>query len=120
MDFQQGCLMGPLKALGQQTNAMYVNAVTYYVLVIPLAYFFAFRCKVLSHGSKPLGLIGLWLAFVIGLLHQILMYSALIKNADWELASAKAQERQRYDLIIKSHHDCTVSSHNASFKIFVN
>ncbi len=76
--------MGPLKALGQQTNAMYVNIVTYYVFVIPLAYFFAFKCKVLSNGEKPLGLIGLWFGFVIGLLHQIIMYSVLTKHTDWE------------------------------------
>jgi|OM-RGC.v1.031709378 Na+-driven multidrug efflux pump len=84
LDFQQGCQMGPLKALGQQTNAMYVNIVTYYVFVIPLAYFFAFKCKVLSNGEKPLGLIGLWFGFVIGLLHQIIMYSVLTKHTDWE------------------------------------
>ena len=84
LDFQQGALYGPLKALGQQTNAMFVNFVTYYVFVIPLAYLFAFKWKVLNHGEKPLGLIGIWFGFVIGLLHQIIMYEVLIKNTDWE------------------------------------
>lgn len=74
MDFQQGALYGALKALGQQSTAMYINIVTYYVLVIPLSYYFAFHCKVLNDGQKPLGLIGLWFGFVVGLLHQIIMY----------------------------------------------
>lgn len=50
---------------------MYVNLVTYYVFVIPLSYYFAFHCNVLlsDGGQKPLGLIGLWFGFVVGLLH---------------------------------------------------
>lgn len=91
-DFQQGALYGTLKALGQQTNSMYINIVTYYVLVIPLSYYFAFMCKVLD-GEKPLGLIGLWFGFVVGLLHQIVMYSLLIEYSDWDLAIKEAKNR---------------------------
>lgn len=72
---------------------MYVNMVTYYVFVIPMAYYFAFQCKILNNGEKPLGLIGLWFGFVVGLLHQIIMYTLLIKKCDWEQASIRAQER---------------------------
>ena len=93
MDFQQGALYGPLKALGQQTNAIYVNIVTYYVLVIPLSYYFAFHCKILNGGQKPLGLIGLWFGFVVGLLHQIIMYLVLIRQSDWDLAIKQAKQR---------------------------
>lgn len=67
--------------------------VTYYVFVIPLSYYFAFHCHLLTTSEKPLGLVGLWFGFVIGLLHQIVMYAVLIKNTDWHSASVKAQER---------------------------
>ena len=73
---------------------MYINMVTYYVLVIPLSYFFAFRWKILDNGEKPLGLIGLWFGFVVGLLHQIVAYSLLIENSDWDLAIVEAKTRQ--------------------------
>ena len=43
---------------------MYVNFVTYYVIVIPLGYYFAFHCKFVINGDKPLGLVGIWLGFV--------------------------------------------------------
>lgn len=69
---------------------MYVNFVTYYVIVIPLGYYFAFHCKFVINGDKPLGLVGIWLGFVLGLLHQIIMYTIMIKRSDWQLASKKA------------------------------
>ena len=83
-------MYGPLKALGQQTNAMYINIVTYYIFVIPFSYFFAFHYHLLISSKKPLGLVGLWFGFVIGLLHQIIMYGVLIKNSDWHAACVKS------------------------------
>lgn len=100
-DFQQGALYGVLKALGQQTKSMYINVVTYYVLVIPFSYYFAFHCYV---GPKPLGILGLWFGFVVGLSHQIVRYTLLINNADWEKASQEAFNRQMFDVVVNAHH----------------
>ena len=72
---------------------MYINFVTYYVLVIPFSYYFAFHCKALDDGKKTLGLIGLWFGFVIGLFHQIVMYEILIEKCDWVQASKDARNR---------------------------
>lgn len=42
MDFIQGVMCGAIKALGQQKQAMIINFVTYWVLVVPSAYYLAF------------------------------------------------------------------------------
>ena len=43
LDFCQAVLCGVIKALGQQKPAAYINVVTYYVIAIPLGYYFAFK-----------------------------------------------------------------------------
>jgi MATE family multidrug resistance protein len=50
---------GVLRGMGRPNAAALVNLLGYYVLALPLAYFLAFRCK--------LGLVGVWLALLIGL-----------------------------------------------------
>lgn len=42
LDFFQGVLCGTIKALGQQRKAAYATFVTYYIIVIPTGYYFAF------------------------------------------------------------------------------
>ena len=69
---------------------MYINMVTYYALVIPFSYYFAFHCKHFSLDGKPLGIVGIWFGFVIGLLHQNIMYKILIERSDWEEAIEEA------------------------------
>ena len=73
-DYFQGCLFGPIKALGKYSTALRVNVVTYYVLSAPLCYVLAF----------PWGyeLEGLWLGFIVGLTHQIVGYFVIIMKAD--------------------------------------
>ena len=44
-DFFQGCIYGTIKALERQKEAMLINFVTYYVIVTPSAYWFAFKMK---------------------------------------------------------------------------
>lgn len=97
MDFQQGVLCGPIKALGRQHIAAYINFVTYYILTIPLAYFFAFkfRSSINSKGEEVMGLgvEGLWLGFICGMVHQILAYIYLIKTTSWENAVEESRKR---------------------------
>ena len=71
---------------------MYVNMVTYYVLVIPCSYYLAFKWRI-STGQKDeemLGLTGLWLGFVIGLMHQNVAYYLLVECSDWDQAISEA------------------------------
>ena len=42
LDFFQGVMCGTIKALGQQRKAAYATFVTYYIIVIPTAYYLAF------------------------------------------------------------------------------
>jgi Na+-driven multidrug efflux pump len=42
MDFLQGVQCGIIKALNRQKYAAYINFVTYYVIIVPLAYFMCF------------------------------------------------------------------------------
>ena len=70
LDFVQGSLNGTIKALSKQNPAMYINFVTYYVIVIPLAVYFTF--------NKNLAIHGIWLAFICGMIHQISAYLVLI------------------------------------------
>ena len=72
---------------------MYVNFVTYYIFVLPFAYYFSFHCKVFTSDGMPLGLIGLWFGYVVGPMHQIVMYAILIKHCNWDQAAINAQER---------------------------
>lgn len=43
--FFKNSLLGVIKALEQQKRAMNVNVISYLCLVIPLAYFFAFKAQ---------------------------------------------------------------------------
>jgi Na+-driven multidrug efflux pump len=87
LDFIQESLCGTIKALCQQNKAMIINFISYYVIIIPLAYYFAFMCtnKQLLYifqggpdseteaemlSDKPgLGMVGIWLGFITGMLH---------------------------------------------------
>jgi hypothetical protein len=41
--------------------------------------------------------IGIWYAFVLGMLHQIVAYAVVIATSDWEMAKEEAHSRQRND-----------------------
>jgi MATE family multidrug resistance protein len=45
MDMIQGSLSGVIKALNLQKFAMWINCVTYYFIVVPLAVYFTFFYK---------------------------------------------------------------------------
>lgn len=87
LDFAQESLCGTIKALCQQNKAMIINFISYYIIIIPLAYYFAFVStnKVLLRifqggpdheteaeilNDKPgLGMVGIWLGFITGMIH---------------------------------------------------
>ena len=102
--FFKNSLMGVIKALEQQKRALDVNFISYMCLVIPVAYFFAFK-------SQKYGLFvdepgadtnnrgtGLWVGYVIGIGWQDLGYLYIIASTDWQKIADGAQERQQKTL----------------------
>jgi Na+-driven multidrug efflux pump len=87
LDFIQESLCGTIKALCQQNKAMVINFISYYVIIIPMAYYFAFNStnkhllSIFQGGpdsetfsdmlsEKPgLGMVGIWLGFILGMIH---------------------------------------------------
>ena len=70
--FFKNSLMGVVKALEQQKRAMNINFISYMCLVIPLAFFFAFKAPDYglfvdkSEATNNRG-VGLWVGYVIGI-----------------------------------------------------
>ena len=91
LDFIQGSLCGIIKALDLQTQAMFVNLVTYYVLALPIGYTLVHNC-----GFK---LEGLWFGFAIGLTYQIISYFCLIQRSDWETIKTKSVQRRQSEKV---------------------
>lgn len=114
----QGVFYGAVKALEKQKPALIINSITYYGLVTPFAYIFAFY---VPQGwiSNNLGLTavdldkqkyleeeGILIGFMIGLTHQILAYWVMLSFADWGKACQNALERQNKEPLstINTHH----------------
>ena len=87
LDFIQGSLCGIIKALDMQTQAMFVNFVTYYVLALPIGY------SLVYHHDYELE--GLWFGFALGLAYQIITYFCLISRSDWNQIAIKAALRRK-------------------------
>lgn len=101
----KGALLGVIKALEQQKRALYINMFSYISLVIPLAYFCAFKAQ--SYGffvddessvgkgnvSNNRG-VALWMGHVVGIGCQVLGYFYIISSTNWQSIADGAQERQ--------------------------
>ena len=96
MDMIQGSLSGVIKALNLQKFAMWINCVTYYIIVLPLAVYFTFFYKSSSSSSleRGIGLRGIYLAMFFGMIHQITAYLLLIKYSDWQRVIYETEDRQ--------------------------
>ena len=64
-----------IKATGKQGLGALIAGSGYFVLGIPLAYYFAF--------VKMLGISGLWRGFTIATLYIVVCYNVLIFRIDW-------------------------------------
>lgn len=71
--------------MGYQTSTTIVNLITYWILIIPLAYFLCFKAQ--------WGLIGLFAAFPFGSIFQIISMLYLIFKSDWNALSLEATKR---------------------------
>ena len=65
---------------------MYVNLIAYWVINLPLCYYFAFY---LDYGFK-----GLWIAMTIVLMAIVVAYHIIIASTDWQRAHMEAKQRE--------------------------
>jgi len=75
IDYTQNVCAGILRGMGYQSHTTIINLITYWVFVVPLAYYLCF--------IKKWGLLGLFAAFPIGSIFQIIAMLYLIFKSDW-------------------------------------
>lgn len=75
-DFLACTTGGILRGQGRQKIAGYLNLVSYYVIALPTAIFFAFYLE--------LALIGLWMGMIIALLFVSLSQTYFVVASDWD------------------------------------
>ncbi|KAH8918334.1 multidrug/Oligosaccharidyl-lipid/Polysaccharide flippase [Atractiella rhizophila] len=80
-----GACMGVLRGIGRQNIGAAINFVAYYVVGLPLAFYFAFS-------SLQMGLIGLWTGCTVALFGTMILSVYFIERADWEKEVRRAQE----------------------------
>jgi len=86
--FFKNSLMGVIKALEQQDRAMSVNFISYFCIIIPLAFFFAFQAPKYglfvdeTNETNNRG-VGLWVGYIIGIGWQDVGYLYIIATTDW-------------------------------------
>ena len=80
-DLVQGFLHGPVRGLGLQAQASYINLFCFYFLALPLSYYLAFTCD--------MSIAGLWLGLATGTFSQIWLYMWIILRADWSEIAGK-------------------------------
>lgn len=94
LDQIQGLLYGTIKALGQQRQAAYVNFITYYIIMIPLAYLLTFKFP-----NPPFGFFGIWYASIVAMCNQSVMYYIIIwYRTDWQQSAVEAFQRKNIEV----------------------
>lgn len=84
-DLFQGSMAGMLRGLGFQKNATIANFISYWIIMLPLSYIFAFHWN--------MGLMGVWLGVPIGSSILLLSYLVMIFRASWRKASRNASKK---------------------------
>ncbi len=88
-DNTQGLLRGVLLGMGRQRMATYANIVSFYAIMLPAAYIFAFVC---GFGVK-----GIWIAMSVGYGSVAVSYMCIILREDWALLEIEAKQRIEKD-----------------------
>lgn len=86
-DGLQGFLSGPIRALGLQDKAGYLTLASYWLVGLPLAAIFAFKCD--------FGVTGLLGGLMFGTILHALSYLVLLLRANWQVIADAAIERIR-------------------------
>ena len=84
IDGIQVVLSGTLKGIGKQTAAAIGLFICFYVITIPLIYYFAFHLD--------MKVSGIWYGFLCGVFLLFLVYLGLIKYSDFKVQMKKIQE----------------------------
>ncbi|RCV31400.1 hypothetical protein SETIT_6G173800v2 [Setaria italica] len=84
-DCVQGVLSGFIRGCGWQKIGASVNLASYYLVAIPLGYFFAFVCHV--------GGMGLWFGLLSGLVVQTILLICIPLCTNWNKEAVKAKDR---------------------------
>lgn len=91
-DLWQGYLQGVIKALGIQGSVLYINLIAYWLLNIPLCYYFTFY--------MGYGYAGVWMAMISAQFFISVSFQLLINAADWEKCAKTCKERQMQELAL--------------------
>lgn len=83
-DLFQGAMSGVLRGMGYQNWAIVAN-LSYWIIMLPLSYVFAF--------TMGLGLKGIWMGVPIGSAIIMFSYLFLFFKASWKKASINASKR---------------------------
>ena len=81
----QGTLCKSLVAMGQQAKASFMNLISYYLIMIPIAIVLAF--------PVGLGVYGVWTAFNVSVITVGLGYFYILKTTDWKQLILDAKNR---------------------------
>ncbi|KAL6661302.1 hypothetical protein ACP70R_000686 [Stipagrostis hirtigluma subsp. patula] len=84
-DCIQGVLSGVIRGCGRQKLGACINLTSYYLVAIPLGYFFAFACH--------MGGMGLWLGLLSGLVVQTILLISITLYTNWDKEALKAKDR---------------------------
>ncbi|RLN05108.1 hypothetical protein C2845_PM13G19440 [Panicum miliaceum] len=84
-DCVQGVLSGAIRGCGRQKIGACINLASYYLVAIPLGYFFAFGCHV--------GGMGLWFGLLCGLVVQTILLVCITLCTNWNKEAVKAKDR---------------------------
>ncbi|PUZ51799.1 hypothetical protein GQ55_6G218900 [Panicum hallii var. hallii] len=84
-DCVQGVLSGAIRGCGRQKVGASINLASYYLVAIPLGYFFAFGCHV--------GGMGLWFGLLCGLVVQTILLIYITLCTNWNKEALKAKDR---------------------------
>lgn len=81
-DVSNGILTNILKSLAMQKEASIVNFISYYIVMVPVSAYAAFRTK---HGIK-----GVWIGIILGSLTQTCFYIFILMRSDWKKIALSA------------------------------
>lgn len=85
IDSWQGVLIGSIKAWGYQDYGTVITLISYWLIMIPLAYIWA-----IAYSYR---LAGLWIAVPLGGILNFIWFSLLLYKTDWAGLSAKVIDR---------------------------
>jgi MATE family multidrug resistance protein len=88
-DGGQGVMSGAMRGIGKQKIGGFTNLMGYYVIGIPIAYFFGFHLE--------MGIRGLWIGLLASSVTCFVVFVIVLTRADWEHEAMMAQKRSQLE-----------------------